>query len=1414
MSSSTSGCPVINAQYQQLVGSKTWTAPGPNGGTQSFLFCYVSVNISSESYNSPFIDTQNAIQSVVLPNNTYWAFIYDSANPSGTGPAGYGDILQVITPTSGSISYTYRTVWGGFCEFSNTGNGTRAVATRSVNAGDGQVFTWKYAYGNPTGTSNNAYSVTITDPNNNNTVYNYLSLSAGSTSCTEVESSHQMYAGASILLKTVATSYISVPNNPQAALSNTDYWLMVTGILPQSYTTTIDNGQSTTTSLSYDPGFVDSQPVCTVSGTTPPTITCGSPNSGAGQAVSFGRRTDERTSDFGGAILRDVKTTYRWQSNSNYLAANFLDLPSSVTVFDGTGHQVSQTTYGNDENNGSPLGTLGNQTSTTRWLNGGTSPKSQIIFNSQGMPHQSIDPKGNGTTYTYDSTGAYLSQVQYPSTGTIQHIEKYSFDANTGLLLSDTDQNNNTTTYKYSDPLGRLTEVDFPDGGQTLVSYNDALPSPTKTTSLKLSTQGQLLTVTSVSDGFGRTVQTQLTTDPAGTDYVDTTRDGLGHIIKQSNPHRSTSAPTDGTTTYSYDALGRTTQVTRPDGSTVLTTYAGRARQVQDEGNGNGTQRVTRISQSDGLGRLASLCEVAPGPFIGANGASSSSLIGSSGTPLACGQDIAGTGFLTTYQYDSLDNLLQVNQAGVPARTYTYDTLSELLSFLNPESGTTSYTYDPDGNLLTKTDARTIKTTHQYDALNRIISKTFTDSTPSITNTYDVAADGLSVQYPIGRLVKSATSNTATVNSYDKMGRVATQWQCTPQNCGTGYFPLVYTHDLIGDLTSSTNGTGIGFTYNFDTAAQLLSLTSTLSDSNHPGTLLSNPVYNPDGEMTSALLGNQITETTVYNSRLLLTSFSAGSIYNFNVTSYAPNGNALSSNDSVNAAWAYSYDQFNRLTNANQNSGQAVYNYVYDRFGNRWQQNGPHSSLATFTGNNPGNPQNNNRMDGYSYDAAGNLLNDGATTYTYDAENRTTSVSNSANGTSTYVYDALGRRVRKTTAAKGTVDFLYDLNDDEITELSTIGSWNRVEIHAQGRHVATYTPTTTYFNYADSLGTERARTNLTGALSETCTSLSFGDWLNCSTTDTSPMHFTGEEHDTESGLDHFDHRKYGSTLGRWTSPDLLPGDQSDPQSLNRYAYARNNPVNLIDLLGLQDSFRTGICMDGDNNAVDCNYGASGLNNLPVNSSDLSAAAQLLPQATPSTADLQSGSLTDLSTLTPGASSGSDSSSPSTLGAIQTGLDLLGVVPVVGDFTNAASGAISLAQGHYGAAALSFASAIPLIGTAGEVFKIARLGEEGVQGFKTFRSFKKFYGAAEEGMQWHHIVEQGGGRIARFGPEAIHNVENLIQVPTEIHHQISGFYSSVREFSEGKVVRQWLKSQSFEQQREFGVQVMRRFGAIP
>ena len=64
---------------------------------------------------------------------------------------------------------------------------------------------------------------------------------------------------------------------------------------------------------------------------------------------------------------------------------------------------------------------------------------------------------------------------------------------------------------------------------------------------------------------------------------------------------------------------------------------------------------------------------------------------------------------------------------------------------------------------------------------------------------------------------------------------------------------------------------------------------------------------------------------------------------------------------------------------------------------------------------------------------------------------------------------------------------------------------------------------------------------------------------------------TGKERDTESGNDYFQARYYSSTMGRFMSPDWaakaepVPYAKLDnPQTLNLYAYMRNNPLGGTD----------------------------------------------------------------------------------------------------------------------------------------------------------------------------------------------------------------------------------------------------------
>jgi RHS repeat-associated protein len=934
-----------------------------------------------------------------------------------------------------------------------------------------------------------------------------------------------------------------------------------------------------------------------------------------------------------GPLKRQTTTVYH-----NFLGAtpstHIVNAPDSATAYDGSGNPVQQTTFAYDANSvvasGAATGLVtppalrGNVSTVTHWLNtGGSSPVTSYTYFDTGQVQSATDACGNtacaditGTnhtsTYSYaDSyasgtgtppgqTNAYLTQVTHPNTG-IAHVENFTWGYSDGLIRTRKDQNNQITSYKYNTPptgcafpdgLDRLSEIDYPDTGKTTFCYNDSpynssTPSPS-VTSTKAITSITNVTSLAAFDGLGHAVRSVLTSDPdcASGDRTDTTYTGLGQVYTVSNPYCTTSDSTYGLTTYTYDALGRTTQVTHPDNTTALTTYTGRATQVQDEGNG--TQRVARISQTDGLGRLLSLCEVAPGPFVGANGASTSSLIGSSGAPVACGQDIAGTGFLTTYQYDTLSNLLQVNQTGIAPRTFSHDSLSRLLTASNPESGAISYAYDANGNLLRKTapkqnqtnPAVTVTASYQYDALNRLTQKSYNDgSTPTVSYAFDTSCHATSYINLVGRLASAAVPGWSFCYSYDSMGRLADKDLLMSVPAGANY--LDYTYDLLGNVTFESAGYAFsGVYYAYNTAGRLTTVTSGYSDANNPATVFSAAHYNAFGGLTSDTLGDGETETYAYVPKLTrLQSYTAKlnttTLYNFNIATFAPNGDILAANDTANGNWTYTYDPFNRLVGANKNTGQAVYSYVYDRFGNRWQQNGPNAFLATFTGNNPGNPQNDNCMDGYSYDAAGNLLNDGTHSYTYDAENHLLKVDNG--NTATYAYDPDGQRVQKTVLPStgdrgdpaGTWQFLYDQSGRMVQRFD--GTFWQGNIFAGGRHLVTLGGGT-YFSHSDWLGTERLRTNyqyINNSYYYTyCTSLPFGDALACqgASGDISPLHFTGKERDFESGLDNFGARFDASSMGRFMSPDEFSESQhpGNPQSLNLYAYVQNNPINSLD----------------------------------------------------------------------------------------------------------------------------------------------------------------------------------------------------------------------------------------------------------
>ncbi len=128
------------------------------------------------------------------------------------------------------------------------------------------------------------------------------------------------------------------------------------------------------------------------------------------------------------------------------------------------------------------------------------------------------------------------------------------------------------------------------------------------------------------------------------------------------------------------------------------------------------------------------------------------------------------------------------------------------------------------------------------------------------------------------------------------------------------------------------------------------------------------------------------------------------------------------------------------------------------------------------------------------------------------------------------------------------------------------------------------------YYFGDHLGSSRVLANSTGTLLDDQDFFPFGGTAGGSSTSGNNYKFTGKERDAESVFDYFEARYAGSNFSRFLSPDPLGGHQLDPQTLNRYSYVRNNPLNLTDPTGLDFNLS---CTQTKDNSSTCQGGVQG-----------------------------------------------------------------------------------------------------------------------------------------------------------------------------------------------------------------------------
>src|SRR5574341_1352302 len=197
---------------------------------------------------------------------------------------------------------------------------------------------------------------------------------------------------------------------------------------------------------------------------------------------------------------------------------------------------------------------------------------------------------------------------------------------------------------------------------------------------------------------------------------------------------------------------------------------------------------------------------------------------------------------------------------------------------------------------------------------------------------------------------------------------------------------------------------------------------------------------------------------------------------------------------------------------------------------------------------------------------------EGSTTWTqtFNAENQLVSVSDNTT-TTTYTYDHSGSRVRRTVTSGGTTTTTTYVAGMEIERVGRTETQRTVYYSAGGAfRIIGGANAGLYYRHTDHLGSTSVLSNASGqkvANSEVVFA-PFGEIRTGSLPSLTDFGYTGQRHDgSTGGLMFYGARYYLPGLRRFISPDTIIPGMGNPQTLNRYSYVLNRPINFIDPTG-------------------------------------------------------------------------------------------------------------------------------------------------------------------------------------------------------------------------------------------------------
>ena len=563
--------------------------------------------------------------------------------------------------------------------------------------------------------------------------------------------------------------------------------------------------------------------------------------------------------------------------------------------------------------------------------------------------------------------------------------------------------------------------------------------------------------------------------------------------------------------------------------------------------------------------------------------------------------------------------------------TYGYDLFGRQTIIGDPDKGTTTTTYNALDQVIKSTDSLGTSILTDYDELGRVTgtwtgSKTDADQLTGYT--YDTVLKGLptsSTRYVGG---KTGAAYTQTVTAYDSLSRATgtqlelpssdpfvqagqpstlafetyynidgtQQYDKQPALGGLPSEIIGFDYDDLGDVTSVGGATGYLLDVSYSALSQPQQLTLGTGGSGNKSFYVSNTFEDGTGRLTRSHVTDQThpymlqdlhyTYDQTGNVTAISDPTTLGGTSSADTQCFAYDGHQR-----LTEAWTPASQQCSDTRNASSLSGPASYwtGYTYNTAGQRTTETvhtssgdttttycytdtgQPHTLTGTTTQTDCTTPQRT-----YVYDDSGNTTQrPGRTagdhqTLIWSPEGKLTELVENTQSTD-YLYTADGTLLIRATENGERI--LY-AGATELHLRADGTTWAQRYYTAGGITAATRsnesgTNKLTYLT-ADQHGTSSLaiRPDATQTFTKRYTTPFgqdrgtplYGPWPD-------DKGFLGKTRDTTTGLTHIGAREYDPTIGQFLSVDPVL-DTTDPQSLNGYAYADNNPVSQSDPSGL------------------------------------------------------------------------------------------------------------------------------------------------------------------------------------------------------------------------------------------------------